>query len=169
MGNVWRKVIASLEVIGGICGLIVLWLQLREKSLSTGLIVLAAIIAGIYVLALVAGVLLWRGVRAGHRLSVLVQIAQLPKLATTKIIYMMSFGFDFAVIAAQSPGPSGYGIVFDAKFGAFHQLFVDNPNVNLACGLSIVSVVFLLALQKKSVAVDSEQPSTLPNPPDVSH
>ncbi len=123
-----------------------LWFQLRSVYLSAPVVMLAGILVAVYILSAVAGILLWRGSSVGRILSIVIQLVQLPKLASTKLAFMMSFGFDFSFMIVSSHGPSGYGLGFNAKIGADHMLFIGNPNISFSVGISLVSCVFLYKL-----------------------
>jgi len=99
-----------------------------------------------YLLALMAGIMLWRNTRLGRILSLVVQLIQLPKIASTSITFLIGFGFDFAPTIFATSGPSGYGIGFNFIFGAEHRLLINNPSVPFGLGFSLVSCVSIYIL-----------------------
>lgn len=142
----WRKTIAALEAVGGVCGAAAVAHQLTQRPHSPGECGLAGILFGVYLLALYAGVMLWRDTRAGWVASVVAQLVQLPKVLSPGFAFMVSYGFDLAPLAVSSPGPSGYGLVFDTRLFAHHVLHVDAGRTPTGFGVSVVSCLCLWQL-----------------------
>ena len=142
----WFRAIAAIEIFGGLSGPILLAFQLKQAPLSLATLGLASLVLGLYLLSFAGGILLWRGKQLGRYLSVLLQIIQLPKYSSSSLVFMMSFGFDLALLGVSSSGPSGYGLGLDTKLGGNHTLFVGNPGMPSAIGVSIVSCILLVKL-----------------------
>jgi len=64
---VWLKIIAVLEIIGGIFGIAFMLWVLLTNPVNVFSILLAIVATGIYVLSLVAGLLLWQDRELPHQ------------------------------------------------------------------------------------------------------
>lgn len=139
-----QRVVAGLEFIGGCFGLVMLFFATRVGPTSANGFAVLALTVAIYLLALAAGILLWRGQKAGRVLSIGVQLIQLPKLLFSKFAFMMSFGFDvFPVVVLDK---SANGISLSAKIGAFDLIRVGDVGMPWLVGISITSCLSLYAL-----------------------
>src|SRR5688572_170945 len=122
MKRVWPRIIAALEVIGGVFGVgIILW-DIAGRLVDWFTFALAGVVFGIYLFSIVAGVLLWRNRRAGRVASIFVQLLQLFKLVSPPLTFSISIGFDFYVFLQATENFSNVG--FEFKVLAFHQLFL---------------------------------------------
>ena len=163
MKVIWLKIIAVLEIIGGILGIAFMFWVLLTNPVNVFTILLAIVATGIYVLSLVAGLLLWQDRSNGRTASIVVQVIALPKIITPAIIFMFSFGFDVWLHYLQTAVSSNVG--FEFRFLAFNQFFINAPNAPVGIGVSITSCVFLAILVKhKPGAVSAE---ALPPAPPV--
>ena len=98
-----RLTLGILEVIGGILGVALI----AVDAWSEGTLAFAPLLfGGVYVLTIAAGVALLRGNRAGGLLSLLVQLLQLPRVATAGCTYSFAAGAGVWVMF----GSSGAGI-----------------------------------------------------------
>src|ERR1700753_2948217 len=97
MRRILVRIIAVLEIVGGVVGIcfVAWWLLAVPFNLIN--ILLAPIPVGIYVFSLAAGASLWRGKSFGRKASIAVQAIQLPKIISPWLIFMFSFGFDLWV------------------------------------------------------------------------
>lgn len=145
-GDHWCKVIALLEFGGGAAGLYNLWRQLSEPPESPWVYVLAVVVGAAYVLAVVAGILLWRTKRWGYRLSIAIQLLQLPKISGAHLTFMISFGFDAILMFMFGSNVDGARLSFNFKIGADHAFFINYSEIPLALGFSLLSCFFLLVL-----------------------
>ena len=141
-----RKSIAVLEIVGGVCGLPSVLYRLTRQEFWLGNLALATVLVAIYLLAIFAGVMLWRDTRTGRVATIVAQLIQLPKLVTPGLTFMVSYGLDLSVLIVSSPGPSGYGISFDLRAGAHHLFLVNTTGLPVAFGLSVVSCLALATL-----------------------
>ncbi len=149
----WRKTVAVLEVVGGVCGTATVAYLLTQRPHAPREVGLAAVLIAAYLLALYAGVMLWRDTWAGRVASVLAQLIQLPKVLSPKLAFMVSYGLDFAPMAVSSPGPAGYGLVFDARVFSYPLLLVNAEWLPTGFGVSVVSLLSLrLLLRPAGVA-----------------
>jgi hypothetical protein len=163
MPKTLRRLIAGLELIGGTCGLVLLAKQLPYFRVDAHVIILAPIAISIFLMSLVAGALLWRGHRAGRIASIIVQMIQLPKLASPLLIFMFSFGFDFYPYIAVARGVSNVEV--DFKLLAFYNLYLNRPGFPFAFGISIPAAVFLIMLFRYKPRGTLEKMMPPPPPP----
>src|SRR4029077_20383200 len=94
MAKAWIRIIAVLEIIGGIVGIILTAWQIAVSPINIFTIIFGLVILGIYVLSLIAGVALWQCRPFGRTASIIVQAIQLPKIISPAIIFTFSFGLD---------------------------------------------------------------------------
>jgi len=113
-------------------------------------------------LSLIAGLALLRNRPLGRPASIIVQTIALPKIISSQVIFMFSFGFDLWIYFWQTAGVSNAG--FQLKFLAFNQLFFNIPDAPVGFGISITSCIFLAVLLKHKRRTIVEEPSP-PLPP----
>jgi len=154
----WLKVIAGLEILGGIIGVIFVVVKVFTSDIYT--IGFGALSIGVFCLSLIAGITLWKEHYFGKTLSIIVQLIQLPKILSPNVIFFFSFGFDFYLIWTFIENFSHLG--FNARFLEEHRLMVNVADAPFGIGISIMSCIFLILLlripsKKKSEieAVDS--------------
>ena len=147
MSKVWVRLLAVLEIVGGVFGIAFVLSQVATGQNNRLSLVFAFIAFVVYILSLVAGITLLRNHRFGRIGSVIVQSVQLPKYSSQLFVFMFSFGFDaylhFGVTNAMNVI---MGIQF--KFLAFNQLFVNVLDAPVRFGVSISSCIFLTMLLK---------------------
>ncbi|VTR93253.1 unnamed protein product [Gemmata massiliana] len=161
MNTVLHRVLAVLEILGGTLGIALFVVQFSRNPLTAGNLLVGALLCVLSLNALLAGALLWRGNRVGWVLSILTQVAQLPKVLSPYFVFGVSFGLDFAAIAVLRPEPARFG--FDTRFGAHSQFFVNPGAVPTAFGLSVVSCFWLIFLLGFYRAPIKERPAELPD------
>jgi hypothetical protein len=146
-----RKTIAACEILGGAFGLIWLGSELMRRPTQGPGLLLAGVVAALFLLSLCAGLLLWQNLRAGYAASIVVQLTQLGKVLSPQFAFMMSYGFDVApmIVAARGPPPRT-GIRCDVRLTAHYLLRVDDPSIPEGMGLSIISCVALRFLLRGS-------------------
>src|SRR5258706_9738849 len=122
MSKVPIRIIAVLQIIGGLLGIaFTSWTMATQMSniLSAPIGVIEVLID---FLAVVAGIALWRETSFGRKASIVIQLIQLPKIASPAIVFLFSFGFDVWVHASSS------GVVGIQTSVSFNQLFLNVPN-----------------------------------------
>ena len=153
MASLWLRLIAALEILGGMFGIgLALW-QVFSLPSSLPYYSLPFVFL-IYTFSLVAGIELWRGRRRGHIASVVVQSIQLVKIFSTPITFAFSFGLDVYLNWLQADGLSDLSINF--RFLAFHQFFINMPDVPTGLGVSVLALLFLtiLILYKPNMSIE---------------
>jgi hypothetical protein len=156
MSQVPIKVIAVLQLIGGVAGVVFLpWAQIPHVNVLVWPI--AIIVLLINLLAVIAAIALWCEMSFGRAVSLAIQTIQLPKIMSAPLVFMFSFGLDVWVHAS----PSG---VVGIQFSIFNnQLFLNVPNAPGAFGISITSIIALVILRKFQAERRPAKP--LPPPP----
>ena len=155
------KVLAVLEIIGGVGGPAWLLFGLVWAKFPTDHLVGAAVGTAIFLLSLFAGVMLWRDRPVGYLTSAVVQFAQLLKIATPQFAFMISLGGDVSVVSVVHQDPAGRPFrvrSFNSHAGAFSVVeFGRAPGAPQAFGVSIVSCLALAVLRKgRPPATDTE-------------
>ena len=141
MAKVWIPIIAVLEIIGGIVGILFTAWQIAVSPINIFTIIFGLVILGIYVLSLIAGVALWQRRPFGRTASIIVQAIQLPKIISPTIIFTFSFGLDLWIHFLLSETVTKLG--FECRFLAFNQFFLNMQGAPLGLGISIISCIFL--------------------------
>jgi hypothetical protein len=150
MSKFWIRLIAILEIVGGIFGIAFVVLQVVAEQ--TGRL-FASIALAVYILSFVAGIALLRNRPFGRIASIIVQCIQLPKYASQLFVFMFSFGFDAYLYFALTNTNAITGFAF--KFLAFNQLFVNVADAPVIFGVSIPATVFLAMLLRHKLQADS--------------
>jgi heme/copper-type cytochrome/quinol oxidase subunit 1 len=164
MRPAWRKTIAALEVVGGVCGPLAIAFELARGRPGPDELARAAVLVAAYLLALAAGVLLWYGTRTGRVLSVVAQLVQLPKLMSPKLTFAVSYGLDFYPMAVSAPGPVGRrGLVFEVRVLAQYQFLADAGGLPTGIGFSLASILALWLLLRRGPA--AAPAASVPTPP----
>ena len=146
MRRVLLRIIAVLEMIGGVFGIFfVCWVAL-SSDLDLASMIVAGIEIAIFALSLASGIALWRRHPLGRKGSIVIQAIQIPKIVSPAIVFMFSFGFDVWIRYLQGSRLSNVG--FDLRLLANSQLFINVPNTPSGFGISISACVFLLPLIK---------------------
>jgi hypothetical protein len=140
----WRRIIAALEMVGGVAGALLFIWRLTESPLSVGTLILAVIAFAVYILSAVAGIALWRGCPFGNTTSIIVQAIQVPKVLSPVFVWTFSLGFDAFLYVVQMNNGIKYGIEF--KVLAFHQLFLNFTSAPFGAGLSLTALTCLMVL-----------------------
>jgi hypothetical protein len=147
MSKFWIRLIAILEIIGGVCGIVFQVLYLLAAPADRHPLMLAGITFAIYLLSLVAGITLLLELPFGRIASIVIQAIELPKYTSQLLIFMFSFGFDaylYGMLTKNAQPIFG----FEFKFLAFSQLFVNVGDTPVGFGISIPACAFLTMLLK---------------------
>ena len=161
--RIWMKIIAVLEIIGGIFGmLLVVWILAMTPFNPLSLLILPIVVA-IYVLSLIAGIALWRGRKYGRTASIVVQCIQIPKIISPAVVFMFSFGLDLWVHFLRAD--QFFNMGFEFRVLAFNQFFVNAVGAPFGLGVSIVGCIFLALLLKYKPATTAEVFEPPPPPP----
>jgi hypothetical protein len=147
MSKFWIRLIAILEIIGGLCGIVFVALELVAGPTDRQTLILAAIALAVYLFSLIAGITLWIRRPFGRVASIIIQAIQLPKYMSQLLIFMFSFGADayvYGILTNKAQAIFG----FEFKFLAFNQLFVNVADSPAGFGISIPACAFLVMLLK---------------------
>ncbi len=147
MPKLWIRLIAILEIIGGLSGVLFAVSQLLAARSGRQTLILSGIALAIYILSLVAGITLLLERPFGRIASIVTQAIQLPKYVSQLLIFMFSFGFD-AYLYGMFTNNAQPIFGFEFKFLAFNQLFVNVADAPALFGVSIPACAFLVVLLK---------------------
>ncbi len=147
MSKSWVRVIAILEIVGSVFGIIFIAWQLAIIPIDSRTLILACIALSVYIFSFIAGLALWWEHPFGRIASIIIQAIQLPEYASQLVVFMFSFGFDAYVYCALSNNLNPI-LGFEFKLLAFNQLFVNVPNAAVGFGVSIPACIFLAKLLK---------------------
>lgn len=145
MSKFWIRLIAILEIIGGLSGVVFVALELIAAPPNRATLILGAIALAVYLLSLIAGITLWMERPFGRDASIIIQAIQIPKYTSQVLIFLFSFGFDAYVYGiVTSNAQTVFGVEF--KFLAFYRLFVNVLDAPAGFGISIPGCAFLVML-----------------------
>src|SRR5688572_1301239 len=91
------RMIAILEMLGGVAGVGVVFWQILAAPDEDPSVTLAPVAAALYLFSFVAGLLLWGKKPFGRKASMAIQVLQVPKLMSPQIAFIFSVGCDFWV------------------------------------------------------------------------
>ncbi len=162
------KAIAVQEFLGGLSGpflgvgLLIGWVQ---TGVTVEQLVAFGIAVTIYLLAIFAGVMLWRDRRVGYVTSAIVQFVQLIKIAAPQFAFLFGFGVDLSVVSATHPGAGGRpvrALVYATHIGPQSGIeFSRPPGATQVFGVSIIACISLTVLRTGRQPVAS--PDLLPS------
>jgi hypothetical protein len=146
------QIIAVLEIVGGMCGIGLVFSQYVLYDFNAFGPILVSLI--VYTSSVLAGLGLWRSRSWGWAASLLLQSIQLLKVYSSTFTFTFSFGFDAYISWVQVEGLSNLGLNF--KFLAFHQIFVNFPNAPDGLGVSLTACLAIATLIKhKRLTIDN--------------
>jgi hypothetical protein len=159
------RVLAVLEVVGGVFGLITVPVALVRLGATANLVATAVIGVPFFLLAIFAGVMLWRERPSGYLASIVVQVPQLIKIATSQFAFLLGLGGDLSVVHITHQDPNGNvlrTVSVNSQGGSFLVIEMGRPpGAPLVFGVSIIPCVALVLLRKAGRA-----PAQSDTPPD---
>jgi hypothetical protein len=143
---IWRQLIAVMEMTGGVFGLATIISRLIFQQLDPTSLNLVWLLIAIYMLALFAGIMLWRNTRVGRLMSIVSQIIQLPKLLSPEFAFMVSYGFDLSWMSLARADRTEWS--FDFRAPSYYLLINNTGLWQKGIGVSFVSLLALRLLLK---------------------
>lgn len=143
-----RFVIGTLEVVGGILGVAMIGAGVyttRSFDLFT------AVFALMYAVTILAGVALLRGHRFGGLLSLIVQAAQLPRIAAVGCMYHFTAGAALWIMMG------GDGVNLSYMIGSDYLWSAVASSPSLPFGVNVVAAVALAMLLATRVPKGAEK------------
>ena len=152
----WRRVIAALEVIGGLGGI---YVAAFGRLLGPSRVFLLFAFS-VYVAALWAGVLLALGRRGGAALSLALQTLQLFQVSASSVVY--SFVCGLQILLGGRPTDDGPFFGVSVYLPARFTVFLNPPpeavppgaftGLNMTAVLSIICLLYVRAAERKSTS-----------------
>lgn len=147
----WDKIIAALEMFGGIFGIGISIIVARNISGTLmGNPILALIFAVflvLYVLCFIAGLLLWRSRAAGISLSKLIQVLQIPQFVVGGVLYKFVAGLEITPVISYAANELNLGFSFYT--GSLWDFSITPNGAPISIGINIVALIVLAYLLKK--------------------
>lgn len=157
MEKIWINIIAVLEIIGGIVGILFIVYASVVSGFAFNVMIIVPISLGIFSLSLVAGVYLWIGHEFGRKASIIIQWIQLPKISLSAITFMFSFGLDAFAHVTFMDDVANLGMQF--RLFADGQLFFMTEETPILFGISLPAAFALIKLQNYKIENnDSQEP-----------
>ncbi len=139
------RLIGILQIGGGLFGLVAMLQRLYPGRISMAAFI-ALLGAIVFILAIIAGVLLLENREAGVRLSRLVQLLQLPIVATPWFSYALHIGAAVPLVAVLHSHP---GINIGVHVAEWHwRLAVAGPHT-WYLGVNVLALVAWLILRMR--------------------
>ena len=149
------KVIAVQEIVGGAVAPFMfsfMLIELARAGFPVDKLAPSVVVISLYLLAIFAGVMLWRDRPIGYAASVVVQLAQLFKVATPQFAFIIGFGGDLAIVSVVHQDATGRQLrVLTFHSHAGPQAVVEFSRPPLApqvFGVSVISCIALVVLRK---------------------
>jgi hypothetical protein len=165
-----RRLIAVSEILGGGLGLLNMAIILtRSIPVNLRTVLFGGTISAIFVVHVVAGALLWRDTDQGWWLSVIAQLAVLPRVVSSVVSLYFAALLDVTVGAefwwhstdpAFPVGAHGAGWWSRLWLGPFVQLQFGGSPTRVAVGLNLVALG-LLVLLVRSRRLDRRSSATV--------
>lgn len=152
-----RKLIAVLEIVGGLAGALAVTIEVAGKPAAPGGLLRASGLTTLFLFTLFAGVMLWRDTRTGRVCSLLAQCFQLPKILAGDSAFLVSYGLDVSVLAISVPG--NWGVTFDIRVFTYYQL-VSGPARPRGFGISLMACACISQLLARRRAQPVRPPDT---------
>ena len=156
-----RRVIAVIEVIGGLLGAVACAVSGKD-TLEAGQGAVLAWVALVSLGSLVAGRMLWARKGAGVWLSCAVQAVQLPALDFPPFAYYLGLGLSLALgIQHMRPNPDGltWGMIGRVRYGVDSWIGLGTtPNSleDLYVGVNLVALVLLVGLAARGAPIRAD-------------
>ena len=140
------KLIAGLEIFGGIAGTAITIYLASAIQLQLVMLIFIVLMASIFLLSIYAGVELWRGSNKGVKLSKILQALQIFQIISPYFIYqfLLGVGFTVEVIGAK--------LNFSLPLGGQFAFNVPGAEGPIGIGINFVAVWAFYQLQKESSA-----------------
>lgn len=163
------RVLAAQEVCAGVIGPVIALVELSQAGFAARLLPGAAVSLLFFSLSLFAGLTLWAARRYGYTASVVVQLAQLPKLTGPQFAFVFGLAPDIAVLLYTARAP-GLGDVrgFSLSVTPSPVALVGPeplPGARAAIGVSVLSFVWLFLLRKSPEAPSESSAPEATNEP----
>lgn len=150
-----RKLIAGLQVIGGVAGAVGVVHEVATNRHPFAGLVVAAAAATLFLFAVFAGVMLWRDTRTGRVASVVCQLVQLPKVVGVGGSFLISYALDVSAIAIVNPlDPNRWGVNVNV-WGLGYYSFVGGNGKGIGVSLTSLACLWFL-LRRRVPAVPNE-------------
>jgi len=164
MGRLGIRIIAALQIVGAVAGL--LGYAAGLVSARGPLSLNAVLGAVIFALSVLAGVLLWQARRWGYLLSFIIQTLQVPCLALNAFSYRFVVGIALCIGLRAEHIFSGYyfGGIFNVSRGR-DEVYTSSLNI-IAVGTSLYLAAKLLASWRKSPPLRYGTPPNSASPAD---
>ncbi len=142
------KVIAAIEIFGGVWGFVIMLYRLTNILDSLKFIIFLLVYLIPFALSVLAGILLWKKKVAGLNLSLVVQLLQIPYFALSGLYYSFISGVLLGIRINLLEGIKNYN--FNFMLGGYCQIQTGLPLDIAAFGINIFAVViFIFLLVKK--------------------
>jgi hypothetical protein len=149
----WRKVIAGLQIAGGVGGVYIV--AFGNMVGSTRIILLLAFV--LFIVGIWGGILLMLGRRGGVAVSLIVQALQLVQVALPVFIYSFVCGLQIIIGTFQNEAGTNLGLYF--SFGSRFFLFFNPPpgvalpggytGLNMTAVLAIICLLYVCAEERR--------------------
>lgn len=155
----WNRLIAVLEMGGGIIGVLASIMYLEGSNFQLLGLLVAALFIGLYVLSIVAGWYLWKNAPRGLSLSMLVQALQIPQIMVPGLTYFFVSGLAISIsVSLDYETFKNIGFNPNIQFPSTWFFELGKIGEQLVLGMNILSLVCFSYLQRQSKSKSSSEP-----------
>jgi len=151
-----RRLVAGITGLGGVLGLALVVRLLVRAGLGLLPVLVATVLTAVFSLFLLAALLLWRDMRGGRLITVLICLLQLPQFATGPFTYRFCAPLSLAA-GMRLEG----GWYFGATWRPALTLTLDSTPDPAFVAVNLVPLLLLLLLAHPGLR---RQPPPLPQP-----
>ena len=138
---IFQRVVAAFQIIGSSSAAVLILGTLFESKLNIVTILIVVPLYALFAVAFLSGIWLWNNEERGFRSSVLVQLAQIPVIATTGLTYKMIFGFGLPVVFGGMPLDLTFVIGSNSSLFLFPGGDVNSFGANLFPPIAIAYLI----------------------------
>ena len=145
--NFGIKLIALVEIIGGLVGIGVTLFYGLQSELNILLMVINIVFIGLYVYSLLAGIWLWRQQHKGLINSIILQSLQIPVIAIPYFTYEFFSGLSFK-LGIEFGTTMNIALNYAFELGSRWGFTLLPGASNIGLNINVIALLFLMSLLK---------------------
>ena len=142
--NLLLKLIAAVEILGGVWGLIIMFYRMSHVLDNLKFVIFLLFYLLPFALSVLAGILLLKNKVAGLNLSLVVQLLQIPYFTLSGLYYSFISGLLLGVRISFLEGMKNYN--FNFLLGGYCQIQTGLPAEITAFGINVFALLVFIYL-----------------------